>query len=584
MKRSLIVFLATFLALIALVDHGHYARAAAGPECADTEEQAFLKLINDFRAANGLPALSLSQSLSVAADAHSVDMATANYLAHTGSDGSSVDQRLEKAGYSLQNNFWGENVFAGDQTAAGAFDWWQNSPGHRANMLSSNFKVIGIARSFNAGSQYSWYWTTTFGGNVDATPGCLDDAAPANPPDQGGQQPAEPNDMPGPEAGNDDNADNGNADEANRRDGDGDGLYDDDETDAYGTDPNTADTDGDGADDGAEIFYGTDPLDAGDTPNADQMGDNGGDNGADNGDDNGGNAGNDGANNPSYCADTEEQAFLDLINQFRAANNLVPLATSQTLSIAADSHSQDMAATSTIGHTGSDGSDPKSRMVKAGYTADTYWGENVFGGGETAQEAFDWWSNSPGHRANMLSSNYVAIGIARSFDANSKDGWYWTTVFGGVADAALDCQDDGAANPMPGQDGANTGDDTKDTDNDGLYDVDETDVYGTDPNNPDTDGDGVDDGAEDFYGTDPLDSSDYPDAETTDDSGSVDGGSDDSSSVDDGDRPDSDGDGLYDDDETDVYGTDADNPDTDGDGVGDGEEVFVGTDPTDPNS
>src|SRR5262245_54316352 len=48
-------------------------------------------------------------------------------------------------------------------------------------------------------------------------------------------------------------------------------------------------------------------------------------------------------------------------------------------------------------------------------------------------------------------------------------------------------------------------------------------------------------------------------------------------------RPDRDGDGVYDDDETDVYGTDPDNPDSDGDGVDDGQEVFDGTDPLTPN-
>ena len=44
-------------------------------------------------------------------------------------------------------------------------------------------------------------------------------------------------------------------------------------------------------------------------------------------------------------------------------------------------------------------------------------------------------------------------------------------------------------------------------------------------------------------------------------------------------QPDGDGDGLYDDDELYVYGTDAYAYDTDGDGVGDGEEVYYGTDP-----
>jgi hypothetical protein len=50
---------------------------------------------------------------------------------------------------------------------------------------------------------------------------------------------------------------------AQRPDGDGDGLYDDDETDVYGTDPNNPDSDGDGIDDGQEVYDGTDPL----TPN-----------------------------------------------------------------------------------------------------------------------------------------------------------------------------------------------------------------------------------------------------------------------------------------------------------------------------
>jgi hypothetical protein len=48
-------------------------------------------------------------------------------------------------------------------------------------------------------------------------------------------------------------------------------------------------------------------------------------------------------------------------------------------------------------------------------------------------------------------------------------------------------------------------------------------------------------------------------------------------------RPDRDGDGLFDDDETDVYGTNPDNPDSDGDGIDDGQEVFDGTDPLTPN-
>jgi large repetitive protein len=47
-------------------------------------------------------------------------------------------------------------------------------------------------------------------------------------------------------------------------------------------------------------------------------------------------------------------------------------------------------------------------------------------------------------------------------------------------------------------------------------------------------------------------------------------------------RRDSDADGLYDDDEIGIYGTSPEAPDTDGDGVDDGEEVYLGTDPAGP--
>ena len=43
-------------------------------------------------------------------------------------------------------------------------------------------------------------------------------------------------------------------------DTDADGLYDEDELAVYGTDPHDYDTDGDGASDGAEVYFGTAPL------------------------------------------------------------------------------------------------------------------------------------------------------------------------------------------------------------------------------------------------------------------------------------------------------------------------------------
>jgi uncharacterized protein YkwD len=66
------------------------------------------------------------------------------------------------------------------------------------------------------------------------------------------------------------------------------------------------------------------------------------------------------------------------------------------------------------------------------YCFDTWMGENIAAGYSTASDIFTAWKNSPDHNANMLSSNYVAMGISRVYIAGSPYGWYWANDFGGV--------------------------------------------------------------------------------------------------------------------------------------------------------
>ena len=109
-----------------------------------------------------------------------------------------------------------------------------------------------------------------------------------------------------------------------------------------------------------------------------------------------------------------------------------------------------------------------------------------------------------------------------------------------------------------------------DMDGDGLSDgqeicydnncLDYTDGQDTNPNNPDTDGDGYLDGWEAQYGFDPLNPTDP--------------------SIDD----DSDRDGIPNEFESNVYGTDPNNADTDGDGYPDKFETDYGSDPLDEGS
>lgn len=165
-------------------------------EALDSEEQAFLGIINDYRAQNGLSPLKLDSQLNTVARWMADDMANNNYFSHTDSLGRDPFTRMDQLGYTY-NTWRGENLVAGTDTAQYSFEMWSGSPGHNANMLSPNYTVIGIARSYNAGSTFGWYWATEFGG-ATATP-APPPPAPATPkPAQPTQPISQPASQPAP--------------------------------------------------------------------------------------------------------------------------------------------------------------------------------------------------------------------------------------------------------------------------------------------------------------------------------------------------------------------------------------------------
>ncbi|MCB1125814.1 MAG: hypothetical protein KDM81_04920 [Verrucomicrobiae bacterium] len=131
----------------------------------------------------------------------------------------------------------------------------------------------------------------------------------------------------------------------------------------------------------------------------------------------------------------------------------------------------------------------------------------------------------------------------------------WETRYGlivGVNDAGGDGDGDLLINRDEFAEGTNPG--APDTDGDGLQDGAEIADHGSDPLLADTDADGLEDGPEvNTYGTDPTD-------------------------------PDSDNDGLSDGDEVNVYASNPLSRDTDADTFVDGLEVAQGTDPSNPAS
>jgi Ca2+-binding RTX toxin-like protein len=128
-------------------------------------------LTNEFRAQNGLAALTLNSELSNTAQWHSQDMALQDYFSHTGKNGSTPWDRAELFGYS--STAMGENIAAGQTTPESVVEGWKNSPGHRANMLNAGFTEIGVGYDFLASDtgsvNYSHYWTQFFGAG-DRTP------------------------------------------------------------------------------------------------------------------------------------------------------------------------------------------------------------------------------------------------------------------------------------------------------------------------------------------------------------------------------------------------------------------------------
>ena len=92
--------------------------------------------------------------------------------------------------------------------------------------------------------------------------------------------------------------------------------------------------------------------------------------------------------------------------------------------MAAQTHTDDMAARGYMDHVTPEGQDPAARAQAAGYTGSGV-GENIAQGYPDAASVVAGWMASDGHRKNIENCSYTVIGIA--YNAN---GWYWTQVFG----------------------------------------------------------------------------------------------------------------------------------------------------------
>lgn len=123
-------------------------------------------------------------------------------------------------------------------------------------------------------------------------------------------------------------------------------------------------------------------------------------------------------------ADAQEPDLVALVNQARANAGLAPLVSNTLLVSASQAHSNDMAARDVLSHTGGDGSSVGTRVTRAGYNWN-FVGENVlYRHNVSAQDAFNQWWNSQGHRDNMMNPNFCDIGVTRAQSVNTGRIYY----------------------------------------------------------------------------------------------------------------------------------------------------------------
>jgi uncharacterized protein YkwD len=147
-KVSLALLAALVLGMLVLV-----APTGAAPgrsELALTSlESNVLQQLNTIRRQNGLASLRLNALLTDAAVVHTTEMGQDGYFEHTSDDGTAFWKRIDRWYGSDGYRYWsvGENLLWSSPSVdpAAALRLWMKSPEHRANILDSRWREIGIS-------------------------------------------------------------------------------------------------------------------------------------------------------------------------------------------------------------------------------------------------------------------------------------------------------------------------------------------------------------------------------------------------------------------------------------------------------
>ncbi len=141
---------------------------AVAPAAAPAADDAVLQLmhhVNAYRISQGLKPLAPEARLTAAAQGHAKAMAKSDCFAHVCPNGTSLSDRLARAGYPYR--VAAENIAAGMERPKDVVDSWIKSRGHRRNLLLSEATEVGaghyLLEQDGGKVRYRHYWTMTFG-------------------------------------------------------------------------------------------------------------------------------------------------------------------------------------------------------------------------------------------------------------------------------------------------------------------------------------------------------------------------------------------------------------------------------------
>ena len=116
-----------------------------------------LNLVNAERAKVGAAPLTLANDLQQAAAIRARELLQT--FSHMRPDGSDCFSVMRNRGRTC-----GENIAAGNATAAATVEQWMSSDGHRENILNPAFRELGVGYAYEDYSTYHHYWVQLFRG------------------------------------------------------------------------------------------------------------------------------------------------------------------------------------------------------------------------------------------------------------------------------------------------------------------------------------------------------------------------------------------------------------------------------------